>query len=147
MSGEIEASTEAVRGRVITPSDPDYDDARARRIISTTGVGGLTLGGGIGYLTRGVGLCIDNLLAADVVLADGPADNEANIKWVKDYYRAIHPHSASDGGYVNFMSSDDDRRAPANYGANYERLAAVKATYDPDNLFHINQNIAPANGS
>ena len=62
-----------------------------------------------------------------------PADNEANIKWVKDYYAAIHPHSGSDGGYVNFMSSDDDHRAPANYGANYERLAAVKATYDPDN--------------
>ncbi len=44
------------------------------------------------------------------------------------------------------MSGDDDHRAPANYGANYERLAAVKATYDPDNLFHVNQNIAPANG-
>jgi FAD/FMN-containing dehydrogenase len=76
-----------------------------------------------------------------------PADNEANIKWVKDYYAAIHPHSGSDGGYVNFMSGDDDHRAPANYGVNYERLAAVKATYDPDNFFHINQNIAPANGS
>jgi FAD/FMN-containing dehydrogenase len=45
------------------------------------------------------------------------------------------------------MSSDDDHRAAANYGANYARLAAVKATYDPYNLFHINQNIAPANRS
>ena len=75
-----------------------------------------------------------------------PADNAANIKWVKDYYAAIHPHSGGEGGYINFMSSDDDHRAPANYGANYQRLAAVKATYDPDNLFHINQNIAPAKG-
>ena len=76
-----------------------------------------------------------------------PADNEANIKWVRDYYAAIHPESGSDGGYVNFMSSDDDGRVAANYGANFERLAAVKRTYDPDNLFHVNQNIAPANGS
>ena len=35
-------------------------------------------------------------------------------------------------------------RAAENYGANYERLSAVKAAYDPDNLFHVNQNIAPA---
>jgi hypothetical protein len=63
------------------------------------------------------------------------------------YYAAIHSHSGSDGGYVSFMSVDDDNRAPANYGANHERLAEVKATYDRDNLFHINQNIAPANRS
>jgi hypothetical protein len=44
------------------------------------------------------------------------------------------------------MSGDDDHRAADNYGANYERLSAVKAVYDPDNLFHVNQNIAPANG-
>ena len=73
-----------------------------------------------------------------------PADNEANTKWVRDYYAAIHPHSGSAGGYVNFMSGDDAHRAAANYGANYERLSAVKAAYDPENLFHVNQNIAPA---
>jgi FAD/FMN-containing dehydrogenase len=78
---------------------------------------------------------------------DDPADNETNIRWVKDYYEAIHPHSGSEGGYVNFMSDDDDHRAPANYGANYERLEAVKASYDPDNVFHVNQNITPANAS
>ncbi len=77
---------------------------------------------------------------------DDPADNEANIRWVKDYYEAIHPHSGSDGGYVNFMSSDDEHRVAANYGANHERLTAVKAKYDPDNVFHINQNIFPAKG-
>ena len=71
-----------------------------------------------------------------------PADNEKNTKWVKDYYKALEPHSLS-GGYVNFMAGDDQGRIKANYKGNYERLVDVKRKYDPDNLFHLNQNIKP----
>jgi FAD/FMN-containing dehydrogenase len=73
-----------------------------------------------------------------------PADNEANTKWVKDYYAAVHPYSGSEGGYINFMADDDAGRVADNYGRNYQRLREVKATYDPGNVFHLNQNIAPA---
>jgi hypothetical protein len=62
---------------------------------------------------------------------------------VKAYHDALEPYSA-EGGYVNFMDSDDQRRVTANYRGNYERLSAIKATYDPTNLFHLNQNIQPA---
>jgi FAD/FMN-containing dehydrogenase len=72
-----------------------------------------------------------------------PADNEANTAWVKDYYAAIAPHSQG-GGYVNFASADDQPKAAANYGANYARLQEVKGLYDPDNMFHLNQNIQPS---
>jgi hypothetical protein len=71
-----------------------------------------------------------------------PSQNEANIKWVRDYYDATAPHS-EEGGYINFMAGDDQVRIKANYGANYERLVQIKRTYDPGNLFHLNQNIAP----
>ena len=71
-----------------------------------------------------------------------PADNEANIAWVRDYYAAIAPMSEP-GGYINFASADDQARAGANFGANYTRLREVKRRYDPDNLFHLNQNIEP----
>jgi FAD/FMN-containing dehydrogenase len=71
-----------------------------------------------------------------------PAQNDANIKWVKDYSAATAPHS-DEGGYINFMASDDQDRVRANYGANWGRLVEVKRRYDPDNLFHMNQNIAP----
>ena len=71
-----------------------------------------------------------------------PADNEANMAWVRDYYAAIEPYSQG-GGYVNFASPDDQPKVAANYGANYARLQQVKAAYDPGNLFHLNQNIDP----
>jgi FAD/FMN-containing dehydrogenase len=71
-----------------------------------------------------------------------PADNEANSAWVRGYYDATAKHS-EEGGYVNFMAGDDQDRVKANYGPNYDRLVQVKRTYDPDNLFHLNQNIQP----
>jgi FAD/FMN-containing dehydrogenase len=71
-----------------------------------------------------------------------PAQNEANIKWVRDYYDATAPLSES-GGYINFMAEDDQDRIKANYKGNYDRLVEVKRAYDPDNLFHLNQNIRP----
>ena len=71
------------------------------------------------------------------------ADNTKNVKWVKDYYGAIAPHSDA-GGYINFMAGDDQDRIRENYKGNYGRLALIKKKYDQGNLFHLNQNIQPA---
>jgi FAD/FMN-containing dehydrogenase len=71
---------------------------------------------------------------------ENSADDDANVRWVRDYSSAITPHSLA-GGYVNFMSEDDGGRARANYGSNYERLVQIKHHYDPDNVFRVNQNI------
>jgi FAD/FMN-containing dehydrogenase len=72
-----------------------------------------------------------------------PAVDAERIKWVRDYYDATAPLSLP-GGYVNFMSGDDQSKVKDNYGANFTRLRQVKRAYDPDNLFHHNQNIPPA---
>lgn len=79
-----------------------------------------------------------------VILAasDNPDHDEGNTRWVKEYSDAVAPHSEV-GGYVNFMDDDDEDRIRANYGENFDRLRSIKRKYDPDNLFHMNQNIAP----
>jgi UDP-N-acetylenolpyruvoylglucosamine reductase len=73
---------------------------------------------------------------------DNPADNARNIAWVSGYHEALKPFSV-DGGYINFMDADDQGRVQDNYRGNYARLAAVKAKYDPENVFHVNHNIKP----
>jgi len=70
-----------------------------------------------------------------------PAQNEANIRWVREYYKALAPH-AEEGGYINFAAADDTDRVRANFGRNYDRLREVKTKYDPGNVFRHNQNLA-----
>ncbi|WP_334171073.1 FAD-binding oxidoreductase [Sinomonas sp.] len=71
-----------------------------------------------------------------------PAENEKNIEWVRHYWSALHPYSEP-GGYINFQDADDQTRIVDNYAVNYGRLSRIKAKYDPDNFFHVNQNIKP----
>ena len=71
-----------------------------------------------------------------------PANADAISKWTVDYFEALHPHSAG-GAYVNMMMDEGQERVRDSYRDNYDRLAAIKAQYDPDNLFRVNQNIEP----
>jgi hypothetical protein len=71
------------------------------------------------------------------------AEDERGVAWARDFFNATAPF-ATGGVYVNFLTADEAGRVRAAYGANYGRLAAIKKRYDPDNLFRMNQNIAPA---
>jgi hypothetical protein len=71
------------------------------------------------------------------------AETEANIAWARDLARALQAFGGG-GAYVNDLGQDDAGRMRAAYGANYERLTALKKAYDPGNLFRLNPNITPA---
>ncbi len=76
-----------------------------------------------------------------------PAVLDADRDWVRQSWQKLLPHSSGPGSYVNFMTDFDGDRVRAAYGpAKYQRLARVKAAYDPDNVFHRNPNIIPAAG-
>ncbi len=77
------------------------------------------------------------------VFYEGPDDKPRREAWVTAFTRALH--QGDDGAYVNFVGDEGDERVHAAYpGATWDRLASVKARYDPTNLFHRNQNIPPA---
>jgi FAD/FMN-containing dehydrogenase len=71
-----------------------------------------------------------------------PAQKDRITRWARDYWQALHPYSAG-AAYVNFMMEEGWERIRATYGGNFERLQKIKARYDPDNFFHVNQNIEP----
>ena len=74
---------------------------------------------------------------------DGPADDERSIRWTRALYDRLEPHLER-AVYVNDLGEDEGDRVRAAYGTNYDRLATVKAKYDPDNFFRGNQNVANA---
>jgi FAD/FMN-containing dehydrogenase len=73
----------------------------------------------------------------------GPAVSEPNVRWTDESWRAMQPFAAG-GVYVNYLGEEGDDRVRAAYGRNYDRLAALKAKYDPGNIFRGNQNVRPA---
>ncbi|HEY5854882.1 MAG TPA: FAD-binding oxidoreductase [Aldersonia sp.] len=77
--------------------------------------------------------------------APDPAMLPADRLWVRSTWDALRGLASNTGGYVNFMTDLEQDRVRASYGsAKYERLARIKAEYDPDNVFHLNANIKPA---
>ena len=71
-----------------------------------------------------------------------PKNVDKISNWCKDYWEALHPYS-SGGAYSNFMMDEGQERVQASYKQNYKRLASIKAKYDSNNLFKVNQNIKP----
>ncbi|MCA1587788.1 MAG: BBE domain-containing protein, partial [Chloroflexi bacterium] len=73
---------------------------------------------------------------------EGEADRQARLQWVDEFARALRQDDA--GAYVNFLGDEGEARVRDAYpGSTWDRLAAVKARYDPTNLFRLNQNVPP----
>jgi hypothetical protein len=71
-----------------------------------------------------------------------PAETERNRQWVRDCWQSVRPFT-KETVYVNYVDAGEDARFAAAYGENYQRLAALKAKYDPANFFRHNHNIRP----
>jgi FAD/FMN-containing dehydrogenase len=69
-------------------------------------------------------------------------EDSTYINWVRTFWTAVEPF-ATRGVYVNYLGNDGEERLRASYGVNYARLVTLKNTYDPTNLFRVNQNIKP----
>jgi FAD/FMN-containing dehydrogenase len=72
-----------------------------------------------------------------------PGATEDEVAWVRETFAALESH-LSGGAYSNFMEDDDADAATTAYGSTLTRLQQIKAIYDPDNVFRLNQNIDPA---
>jgi hypothetical protein len=73
--------------------------------------------------------------------SDASADAE-NISWVRSLFNTLRP-AMKPGVYVNFMSGDEQDRAPEAYQERWDRMVAIKSVHDPNNFFRLNQNVPP----
>jgi FAD/FMN-containing dehydrogenase len=73
---------------------------------------------------------------------DAASDDQKCVEWARAFFKASQPY-ASGGAYVNFMTEEEGGRVEAAYGSNFARLKECKRKFDPDNVFHMNQNIKP----
>lgn len=73
---------------------------------------------------------------------EDPSENEAQIKWSRDFFAEIQPHLS--GVYLNFIGDEGQERVKESFGAKYSKLSDLKKKYDPTNLFRLNQNISPS---
>ena len=71
-----------------------------------------------------------------------PSETDANVEWTRSSWNALKPLLVEDS-YQNYLSDEGEASARAAYGPNYERLAALKNSYDPNNFFRMNHNIKP----
>jgi FAD/FMN-containing dehydrogenase len=107
----------AVRGEIVEPGDPDYDEARK------------------------VYNAMHDRRPAIIVRAVDAGGVIATVDFARDQGLTLAVRGGSHS--VNFMDGDDQGRVRTNYRANYTRLTELKRRYDPGNLFHLNHNIAP----
>ena len=105
------------------------------------------MGGAVGRVPAAATAFSERDAAFDLLIAsvwERPEDDGPNVAWARDVFAALAPFRQG-AAYVNYLGPDEAERVRAAYGgATYDRLAALKAAYDPTNLFRSNQNIVPA---
>jgi hypothetical protein len=84
----------------------------------------------------------DEAYVIEIIAAWEKSEARQHIEWARAFWEAMEPF-ATRGVYINFLNDEKEERIRASYGINYDRLVALKNTYDPTNFFHLNQNIKP----
>jgi FAD/FMN-containing dehydrogenase len=120
-------------------------EAIARAELPNVSVDMEPMGGAIARVAPEATAFADRDAASTLLITTGwtdPAESEAHIAWARETFDAIQPY-AKPSVYINYLDQGDEHRTEAAYGPNFDRLVAVKRSYDPENRFRPNANIVP----